>query len=333
MNLMVNDPIEQISSKREMRFSVTEREANARVDETLAARCGWLSRMHIARLVGSGACLVNDVLAPAGQKLRTDDDVRFTHDENDISNAMTPEALPLEIICEDEHLLVVVKAAGMLMHPTRNVKSGTLANALTYHLNRQAIEKVETDVAVDSALAMPADAGLQESITVRPGLVHRLDCATSGLVVVAKTQQALSVLSRHFHERRVEKKYLAVLVGQVASDEMTISAAIGRDAEAQPKWNVMEDGRAAETHLRVLESRAERTLVEFTPLTGRTNQLRIHSRHIGHPIIGDEWYGETPAERLCLHAANLGFHHPAGGGWLEFESPMPAAMRREWEKI
>lgn len=324
----------QVVTKREMSFSVAAHEANSRVDEMLAARCGWLSRMHIARLVASGACLVNNVLAPVGQKLRAGDEVRFTHDENDISNAMTPEALALEIISEDEHLLVVVKPAGMLMHPTRNVKSGTLANALTYHLNRQSIEKDETaDDAVDATSVMSADARLRHTIKVRPGLVHRLDCATSGLVVVAKTQQALSVLSRHFHERRVEKKYLAVLAGRVAANEMTISAPIGRDAEAQPKWNVMEDGRAAETHLRVLESRADRTLVEFTPLTGRTNQLRIHSHYIGHPIIGDEWYGETRAERLCLHAAKLSFYHPAGGGWLEFESRMHDAMRRVWENV
>jgi RluA family pseudouridine synthase len=170
-------------------------------------------------------------------------------------------------------------------------------------------------------------------IAVRPGLVHRLDCATSGLVVIAKTQQALSVLSRHFHERRVEKKYLAVLANRVAADELTISAPIGRDPAAQPKWNVMEDGRAAETHLRVLERRSDRTLVEFTPLTGRTNQLRIHSKHIGHPIIGDEWYGEAGAKRLCLHAANLNFYHPAGAGWLKFESPMPETMQREWNEF
>ncbi|MGB8508965.1 MAG: RluA family pseudouridine synthase, partial [Pyrinomonadaceae bacterium] len=184
---------------------------------------------------------------------------------------------------------------------------------------------------------------------VRPGLVHRLDRATSGLMVVAKHQRALSILSRHFHARLVEKRYLALVRGSPAEDFCEISAPIGRDAEAHPKWRVMEDGKHAETRLRVLERRRDVTLVELEPVTGRTNQLRIHCAHAGHPIVGDEWYDDggdgssvgdecggaaeeesgdapTASKRLCLHAARLAFHHPSGGDWMTFISPLPDEM-------
>ncbi|MEJ7711211.1 MAG: RluA family pseudouridine synthase [Pyrinomonadaceae bacterium] len=212
--------------------------------------------------------------------------------------------MPLAIIHEDDDLLVVVKAQGMLVHPTRGVKSGTLLNALVYHLNRDLIQRANFEVAL------------------RPGLVHRLDKATSGLMVIAKNQRALSILSRHFHLRLVEKKYTALVRGCVATDEMLINEPIGRQEEGWPKWRVLKTGKAAETHLRVIERRELSTLLELEPRTGRTNQLRIHCSAVGHPIVGDDIYGdgEASSPRLCLHAAHLAFHHPANGEWLEFNS-------------
>jgi 23S rRNA-/tRNA-specific pseudouridylate synthase len=143
-------------------------------------------------------------------------------------------------------------------------------------------------------------------------------------MVIAKDQKALSLLTRHFHERRVEKRYSALLCGRVSTDELMIEARIGRDEEAWPKWQAQEDGKTARTHVRVDERRNNETLVELNPLTGRTNQLRIHCAYVGHPIVGDEWYGGANfagASRLCLHAAELAFHHPDGGRWMEFRAP------------
>lgn len=309
-----------------------------RLDEFLAARLGWLSRMRIANLLAQGACAVNDRAAHAGYHVKGGDLVKITLDEEGAPTAMSPEAVPLEIIYEDDHLLVVVKPAGMLVHPTRNVKTGTLANALAYHLNRLRIEdgielssdehladehlKTETSHTVSEISNLKFEVSSWQSM-VRPGIAHRLDRATSGLMVIAKTQRALSILSRHFHHHLVEKRYLALVHGRVVEDECLINAPIGRDPEGQPKWRVMESGKPAETRLRVLERRDSLTLVELEPVTGRTNQLRIHCAHLGHPIIGDEWHNVTDTGRLCLHAARLAFNHPANGEWMEFNSPLP----------
>lgn len=288
-----------MSASETFRFNVGEGEAGARLDQFLAARLQNLSRMRIASLVAAGACAVNGAAAHAGFKLHSGDSVEIAFDEAAADGAMTPEPIPLVILYEDEDLLVVDKPAGMLVHPTRSVKTGTLANALAYHLNR----------------------GPQT--LVRPGLPHRLDRATSGLMVVAKNQRALGILSRHFHRRLVEKRYLALVHGRVRSDELTISAPIGREEAAWPKWRVTEAGREAESRLRVVERRARVSLVELEPVTGRTNQLRIHCAHAGHPVVGDDWYGSTVEARLCLHAARLAFNHPSGGERVEFASALP----------
>jgi 23S rRNA pseudouridine1911/1915/1917 synthase len=305
-----------------LQFHINERSA-PRLDEFLASQLGWLSRMRIANLLAQGACAVNDRAAHAGYRVRAGDVVRITLDD-DTRTAMRPEAAPLEVVYEDDHLLVVVKAAGMLVHPTRNVKTGTLANALVYHLNRLDIESFIRPHAEES---LKSEISNQHSI-VRPGIVHRLDRATSGLMVVAKHQRALSILSRHFHHRLVEKRYLALVKGSVSKDECLVNAPIGRDPESQPKWRVLETGKPAETRLRVLERRDGLTFVELEPVTGRTNQLRIHCAHLGHPIIGDEWHGGGAGDGLCLHAARLAFHHPANGEWMEFTSRLPARIAK-----
>ncbi|MER3428727.1 MAG: RNA pseudouridine synthase [Pyrinomonas sp.] len=293
-----------------LRFEVGPESERQRLDEFLAARIGWLSRLRIAKLIAAGACLVNGEAANSGQRLRRGDVVLFEPGEW-IPNAATPEPAPLEIVHEDEDLLVLIKPAGMLVHPTRNVKTGTLANALAFHLNQR------RGTATDGETSEPA--------LVRPGLVHRLDRATSGLMVVAKNQRALSALATHFQRRLVKKRYLALVHGQVDRDEMVICAPIGRDEEARPKWRVMQGGKEAETRLRVVRKEGSWTLVELEPVTGRTNQLRIHCAHIGHPIVGDDWYGPADqTSRLCLHAAELGFHHPRDGRWVEFRTPLPS---------
>lgn len=323
--------------KESLQFQIEET-SEQRLDQFLAVRLGWLSRMRIANLLTQGACTVNKRAAHAGYHLRSGDVVEITLEE-DAPTAMSPEQVPLEIIYEDDYLLVVVKPAGMLVHPTKGVKRRTLANALAYHLNRLRIadfgmridEEVETSDEknlefsmsdVKSEILNPQSDRIHPQL-VRPGIVHRLDRATSGLMVIAKQQRALSILSRHFHHRLVLKRYLALVHGSVRDDECYISAPIGRDPEGQPQWRVMEGGKPAETRLRVLERRDQTTLVELEPVTGRTNQLRIHCAHLGHPVVGDNWYGTDSGQRLCLHAARLAFHHPAGGDWMEFDSPLP----------
>lgn len=301
-----------------VRFSVEEVSAGRRLDEFLAERVAALSRMRIAGLLARGACAVNGEAADAGRRLRAGDVVEVeSHD--DAPNSMTPEPAPLEIVHEDEHLVVVVKPAGVLVHPTRGVKRGTLANALAYHLNRTLID--ESGALVDQ----PSASGAPRAF-VRPGLVHRLDRDTSGLLAVAKTQSALSRLSQHFQRRLVEKRYAAVVGGLVAGDRLTFDAPIGRDEEARPRWGVSESGRAAETRLRVLERRAPRTLVELEPVTGRTNQLRIHCAHAGHAVVGDTLYGGEAHGRLCLHASRLALRHPATNKWVEFVSEPPREL-------
>ncbi|HVF90607.1 MAG TPA: RluA family pseudouridine synthase [Blastocatellia bacterium] len=316
---------------RSYTFKITSEEAGQRLDEFLASRFGGLSRMRIAGLLGRGAGRVASGPGLPGYRLAPGDMVEFLIDEP-ASSAMRPEPVPLEIIHEDDHILVVVKPSGMLVHPTKSVKSGTLANALTYHLNRAFYD--------DPASRAVLEAGDEAPGLARPGLVHRLDRATSGLMVIAVTPRALSVLSRHFHRRLVEKRYLAVVRGGGLGQAGVIRAPIGRDPDRRPQWGVMESGRPSETRFRVLSEGPGATLVELEPVTGRTNQLRIHLAHAGHPVIGDELYGpgagdqgSEPGLRLCLHAWRLAFHHPSGGEWMEFTSPLPRDMEEASEEM
>jgi 23S rRNA pseudouridine1911/1915/1917 synthase len=271
--------------------------------------------MHIAGLLARGACTVNGETAHAGRRLRAGDLVEVESAVG-VPNSMTPEPLPLEVVHEDEHVVVVVKPSGVLVHPTLGVKRGTLANALVYHLNRALIDE-------DGADENPISGG---GAFIRPGIVHRLDRDTSGLLVVAKTQAALSRLTQHFQRRLVEKRYVAVVGGLLKEDELTVSAPIGREEGARPPWKVLESGKPAETRLRVDARGSRRTLVGLEPLTGRTNQLRIHCAHLGHPIVGDVLYAGEPHARLCLHAARLAFRHPATNEWVEFVSNAPPEL-------
>ncbi|MGC2235320.1 MAG: RNA pseudouridine synthase, partial [Pyrinomonadaceae bacterium] len=218
--------------------------------------------------------------------------------------------------------------AGMLVHPTHRDKNGTLLNALSYYLNyskaeygmRSAELKIEDqrlktedqNSKLNSALRIP------HSAFTRPGLIHRLDKQTSGLIVIAKTPRAHRILCEHWRRKLVEKKYLALVEGNVAEDSGTIIAPIGRFAELK-NWDVKEDGKHSETRFQVKERFADTTLLELEPVTGRTNQLRIHCAFVGHPIVGDAARGGREFSRLCLHAYRLAFWYPNGNERLEFE--------------
>jgi 23S rRNA pseudouridine1911/1915/1917 synthase len=347
-------------------FRIEPGDERQRLDEFLASRFGSLSRMRIANLIQAGACIVNGVAGRAGYRIVAGDDIEISFDEG-APTSMFPEAIPLDIVHEDDHIIVVVKPAGMLVHPTMSVKSGTLANALAYLLNpavnpavNQLRERPEIEEIEDRGSRIKApEAPLPETVdpqtsilnprsVMRPGLVHRLDRATSGLIVVAKTPRALTILSRHFRKHLVAKRYLALVHGNVGQELGSINAPIGRNADQLPHWRVMEDGKPSETRFKVIERLERATLLELEPITGRTNQLRIHCAHLGHPIVGDEmhsdfglWISECgsgaeiastresaipdpqSAIRLCLHAWKLAFHHPANGDWITLSSPLP----------
>ncbi|MBV8856694.1 MAG: RluA family pseudouridine synthase [Acidobacteria bacterium] len=319
------------------RFRVEDVWAGRRLDEFLAERLTAVSRMHIAGLLARGACRVGGGAAHAGRRLCAGELVEV-ESEGFVPNSMTPEPLPLEVVYEDEHVIVVVKPSGVLVHPTLGVKRGTLANALAFHLNRLRIERQEgeterrgdgeEDVFHQTSPRPPVPPSLRPDNPqwIRPGIVHRLDRDTSGLMVVAKNQGALSRLTQHFQRRLVEKRYVAVVGGLLEEDELTVGAPIGRVEGARPPWRVLESGKPAETRLRVVERGARRTLVELEPLTGRTNQLRIHCAHLGHAVAGDVLYSGEPHARLCLHAARLAFRHPATNEWVEFASGAPPEL-------
>jgi len=286
-----------------LEFHISENRRRNRLDRFLYGQITAVSRMYLYDLIRSGECRINGETQPGGYHLQAGDAVEIAVDLS-AETAMMPENISLEIIYEDAEILVLDKPPGMLVHPTKGVRSGTLLNALTYYLNY-------------------ADVNAPQENFIRAGLVHRLDKKTSGLMVVAKNPHAHKILSRHFQNKLVGKKYFAVVEGLIQEDSGTIDAPIGRDAEKRI-WLITADGKTAETNFRVIKKTTDSTLLELEPVTGRTNQLRLHCAHIGHPIVGDDKYGGREYARLCLHAYKLSFYHPTDSRRLEFESRLPA---------
>ena len=289
-------------------FQIEENFHKNRLDKFLYDKIPAVSRMYLQYLITSGKCRVNGKIENRGYHLQADDSVQIEVDLKE-QTEMLPENIPLDIIYEDTELLVIDKPTKMLVHPTKGVRRGTLLNAITYYLNFTDQGEPKTDK------------------LIRAGLVHRLDKNTSGLMVVAKNPRSHRILCSHFQRKLVEKKYFAVVEGIVEEDLGTIIAPIGRNAE-EKFWYISspEDGKSAESNFRVIKRNADTTLLELEPITGRTNQLRLHCAHISHPIIGDDKYGGGEFSRLCLHAAKLSFWHPNGNLWLEFESALPEEM-------
>lgn len=288
-------------------FQVEETSQNSRLDEYIFGKITPLSRMYLRHLIIDGKCLVNGVAQNTGVKLKKDDIVEIEAEISD-RTSMQPEKIPLEIIFEDQEIIVINKKAGMLVHPTRGVRNGTLLNALAFYLN------------------FNDDATPKDGEFIRNGLVHRLDKNTSGVMVIAKNARAHKILCSHFQRKIVEKKYYAVVEGFINNDEGAIIAPIGRDAERR-YWQITEEGKSAETRFKVLEKREDSTLLDVELITGRTNQIRLHFAHIGHPLLGDDIYGGREFSRLCLHAYRLCFWHPNGERWMEFETELPIEMQ------
>ena len=289
--------------------------AGTRLDVYLASQFEGWSRARLQRLIENEDVLVNGKVAKPSYKLRE-------HDEIEVeliappADFFTPENIPLEIVYEDETLAVVNKPAGLVVHPAAGTPSGTLANALAYHFQQ-----------------LP-DRG------VRPGIVHRLDRDTSGLLVVAKTEAALENLSDQFRDRTVFKSYLALVHGRVASSGK-IDQPLARDPSNRTRMAVVRGGRNALTLYRVRQAFDRFTLLDVELKTGRTHQIRVHLAWLKHPVVGDETYGggrdntiQDPQLRArirnlkhqFLHAEKLGFKHPVSNEWMKFESQLPEEL-------
>ena len=274
--------------------------------------------MYLRELLKKDECTINSLPEKGGYHLQKGDVVEIEVDLN-AETAMKPEPIPLKVVFEDAEIIVIDKPSGMLVHPTLGQKNGTLLNALNFYLNHKICLPQKNAEANKSAIPNP------KSQIVRPGLVHRLDRQTSGLMIIAKTSRAHRILCDHFQRKLVEKRYLAIVGGVVEKDSGIINAPIGHFAD-EKRWGVKADGKSAETRFRVLHRFADKTLLELEPVTGRTNQLRIHCASIGHPIIGDNLHNGREFSRLCLHAAKLIFWHPQNSNRLMFESELPKEL-------
>ncbi|MFC2031475.1 RluA family pseudouridine synthase [Chloroflexota bacterium] len=288
--------------------------AGGRLDKYLAERVPELSRSAAQRLVETGQVTVNGEPVRPSYKVRPGDLVVVAMPPVFSSEPMAEE-IDLEIVHEDSALLVIDKSAGMVVHPAPGHPSGTLVNALLAYCPELAV-------------------GTDE----RPGIVHRLDRDTSGLIVVAKSDKARRALQRQFKDREVQKSYMALLDGYVAPAWGRVEAPVGRDPQHRQRMRVMPGGREAVTEYHVIEQFSHRvgpaagqyTLVEAEPKTGRTHQIRVHFASIGHPVVADPVYGRRrtslPLSRQFLHAWRLGFRHPTTGHRLQFEAPPPADL-------
>ncbi len=291
-------------------FIISESEADQRLDSALAAVVG-ITRSQARRWIDADRVRVNDRSGRASQSVRVGDALDVTPPDL-AKSALEPEAIALDVLYEDEDLIVIDKPAGMVVHPAPGHSSGTLVHALLHHCDNLAgIGGVE-----------------------RPGIVHRLDRGTSGVLVAAKCDEAHRDLAEQFHEHTIDRVYRAVVRGAPSADEGRVDCAIGRHPKDRKRMSVRGTApREAQTVWRVTRRfpKSQRAALEVFPETGRTHQIRVHLASIGLPIVGDTVYGrsrnrETDLGRRALHAASLGFVHPRSRISMRFEAPLPADL-------
>jgi 23S rRNA pseudouridine1911/1915/1917 synthase len=301
-------------------FRATDADAGARLDAFLAARMEGVSRTRLKHAIEDGDVLVAGRAAKPSYKLRAGDPVELETPAPPASN-FTPEDIPLRIIFEDDALVVLDKPAGLIVHPAAGVSSGTLANALAFHFQQ-----------------LSAHAG-----ATRPGIVHRLDRDTSGLMVVAKTESAHEHLADQFRAREVFKSYVALVHGRVLEESGRVEEPLARDPRQRTRMAVVRGGRPALSLYRVRRPYERFTLLDVQIKTGRTHQIRVHLAHLKHPVVGDKVYnggrdatvGDVRVRaairamgRQFLHAEQLGFRHPQTGAPMRFDAPLPAELAR-----
>src|SRR5689334_1570340 len=299
-------------------FRIDAQDEGARLDAYLASQIEGWSRARLQRLIEAEDVLVNGKAAKPSYKLREHDELEVELTAP-VATSFAPEPIPIEIVYEDETLVVVNKPAGLVVHPAAGIHSGTLANALAYHFQQ-----------------LP-DSGAG----VRPGIVHRLDRDTSGLLVVAKTEAALEHLSDQFRDRIVFKSYAALVHGRVSAESGRIDQPLARDPSNRTRMAVVRGGRSALSLYRVRQRFDRFTLLDVELKTGRTHQIRVHLAWLKHPVVGDETYGagrdntiqdaQVRARvrnlgRHFLHAERLAFTHPQSCKRVEFTSALPAEL-------
>ena len=281
-----------------------------RIDKLLAERLADVSRTHIQRLIEAGAVTVDGAFVKANYKLRPGQEIAVTVPEA-LPLDVRAEDLPLDIVYEDAHLLVVNKPQGMVVHPAAGTYEGTLVNALLFHCG-------------DSLSSING--------VIRPGIVHRIDKDTSGLLLVAKDDETHAGLSRQIQAHTLTRAYIALAHGNFRQDAGTVDAPIGRHPADRKRMCVTEKGRQAVTHYTVLQRFGAYTFVECRLETGRTHQIRVHLASIGHPILGDPVYGVKKEKYnlsgQLLHARLVGFVHPVSGRYMEFETEVPERFLR-----
>ena len=295
-----------------------------RLDRALANAVPTLSRERLKALIRSGNLVSGDSpLRDPATKVRGDEHLQLTVPEPEPAHN-EPQDIPLTIAFEDEHLLVVDKPAGLVVHPAAGNLDGTLVNALLYHCGG----------------SLSGIGGV-----ARPGIVHRIDKDTSGLLVVAKSDVAHEGLARQFAAHSIDRNYLAIVTGIPKTSSGTVDAPLARSAANRKKIAIVEGGRGkrAVTHWKLLERLRDASLVECSLETGRTHQVRVHMASIGHPLLGDPVYGRSKAhrdllkslgfQRQALHAARLGFTHPVTKNRLSFSSGMPADMQELFNQL
>jgi 23S rRNA pseudouridine1911/1915/1917 synthase len=297
-------------------FEVGAEEAGQRIDKLLADALEDVSRSQLQDWIRDGHVLVNGAAVKPNYKTSGGDDIVVRPPEP-APTELVPENIPLDVAYEDGDVIVVNKPRGMVVHPAVGHPSGTLVNALMYHCK---------DLS-----------GINGEI--RPGIVHRIDKDTSGLLMAAKNDVAHTSLAAQLKEHSVTRRYIAVVHGALEHDQGTIDAPIGRDPQDRKLYTVTEKGaRHAVTHFVVMERFADYTVIELLLETGRTHQIRVHMKFIGHPIVGDPVYGRSRSRTMsvpgqALHAAVLGFTHPRTGERLTFEAPLPNEMREFNEQL
>ncbi len=327
----------------ERRFTVDPNQSPLRIDLYLLERLPNISRTKIQKAIRDGRVVVNEQLIPVSYKVKPQDDIIVELEKPlDPDYKVIPEPIELNVVHEDDDILIINKPAGLVVHPGIGHSSGTLVNALAYYFQQKGHE-------------LPIKECNQPD---RPGLVHRIDKWTSGLMVIAKTERAMEHLSRQFSEHSLERTYYALVWGDVEQDEGTISGYIGRNPKNRTERMVVEEeyqGKWAVTHYKVLKRFYYVTLVQCNLETGRTHQIRVHMKSIGHPLFSDYKYGGNRIlkgtiftrykqfvencfkimPRQALHAKTLGFVHPATGQWIQFESELPedfATVLDKWQK-
>ena len=314
------------------RFEASKGQSALRVDKFLMNMIENTTRNKIQQTAENGSILVNDVAVKSNYKVKAGDVVRLVLAHPTYEQLLTPENIPLDIVYEDDQLLVINKPAGMVVHPGHGNYSGTLVNALAYHFENLPMNSSE-----------------------RPGLVHRIDKDTTGLLVVAKTEHAMAYLTKQFAEKTSEREYVALVWGNIEEDEGTVEGNIGRHDTNRMRMAVHESdekGKPAVTHYKVLERFGYVTLVSCQLETGRTHQIRVHMKHIGHTLFNDARYGGDlilkgttftkykqfvdncfkVLPRQALHAKTLGFEHPVTKEFLRFDTPIPQDLQECIEK-